>query len=212
NITESFLQKILPKFHDEKGFPEDESRVDQFLYVNRQLRKNNNETILSAGQQSDSDMHWEGRFLQLPNSERMAGFADRRSYVHQGSEIDRQVHMGTDLASVRHAPVPAANSGRVAFVGRAGIYGNVVTIDHGFGLFSVYAHLSRADVSRGDKVEKGDIIGTTGTTGLAGGDHLHYGMFINDIFVEPMEWWDASWIKNNVTQKLQEVKEMSEGR
>ncbi len=212
NITDGFLKKILPKFHDAEGFPDDESPVDQFLYINRELRKKNNETILSSGEQSDSVMHWEGSFLQMPNSQRMASFADRRSYVNQGSEIDKQVHMGTDLASVRHAPVPAANGGRVAFVGRAGIYGNVVTIDHGFGLFSLYAHLSRADVSQGDKVDKGDILGTTGTTGLAGGDHLHYGMFINDIFVEPVEWWDGSWIKNNVTQKLDNVKEMSEGR
>lgn len=211
-ITGRFLNNILPEFRNTEGFPLDESAVNQFLFVNREVRRKNNETILSVAKETESSKHWNGKFVRLPNAAHMAGFADRRTYEHEGKEIDRQVHMGIDLASVRQAPVPAANGGRVVFVGRLGIYGNVVIIDHGFGLFSVYAHLSRSDVSKGDLVEKTDIIGATGTTGLAGGDHLHYGMFINDIFVNPVEWWDAAWIKNNVTQKLEDVKELAEDR
>ncbi len=210
-ITDRFLKAVLPEFRDEESFPQDGSRMDQFLFVNRDLRKRNNQTMLSVAQKSDIKMHWNGAFLRLPNSARKAGFADRRTYVSGEEEIDRQVHLGIDLASVRQAPVPAANSGRVAFVDRVGIYGKVVIIDHGFGLFSVYAHLSRVNVSEGDMVNKADIIGATGTTGLAGGDHLHYGMFINDIFVNPVEWWDASWIENNVTRKLEDVREFITG-
>ncbi|MFW6428335.1 MAG: M23 family metallopeptidase [Desulfosalsimonas sp.] len=211
-ITDRFLKNILPEFEDADEFPQDKPPVEQFLFVNRELRKKNNQTILSVAEDTDTRMHWRGNFLRLPNSASKAGFADRRTYMYDGEEIDRQVHMGTDLASVRHAPVPAANTGRVAFVGRAGIYGNVVTIDHGFGVFSVYAHLSKVDVSEGDMVEKADIIGATGTTGLAGGDHLHFGMFINDIFVNAVEWWDSSWIENNVTQKLHRVRELAEDK
>ncbi|MCF8111373.1 MAG: M23 family metallopeptidase [Desulfobacteraceae bacterium] len=211
-ITDRFLRNILPEFENAEGFPKDEPPVEQFLFVNRGLRKKNNQTMLSVAKETEHRKHWHGDFLRLPNSARKSGFADRRTYEYAGKKIDRQVHMGIDLASVRQAPVPAANAGRVAFVGRVGIYGNVVIIDHGFGLFSVYAHLSRSDVSEGDAVEKADIIGTTGTTGLAGGDHLHYGMFINDIFVNPVEWWDSSWIENNVTKKLDRVRELTSGR
>jgi len=52
-------------------------------------------------------------------------------------------------------------------------------------------------------VKKGDIIGNTGTTGLAGGDHLHFSMLVHGTFVNPKEWWDPHWIKDNITAKLQ---------
>jgi murein DD-endopeptidase MepM/ murein hydrolase activator NlpD len=180
------------------------------LFVNRELRKKNNRTILAPGRSPDEQMHWQGGFSRLPNAARKASFADHRTYIYNGEKIDEQIHMGIDLASVSQAPVPAANAGKVAFVGRAGIYGNVVTIDHGFGLFSVYAHLSRSSVSEGQMVEKNDIIGGTGATGLAGGDHLHYGMFVHDVFVDPMEWWDSQWIQNNITGKLEHARELAE--
>ena len=108
-----------------------------------------------------------------------------------------------DLASVEHAPVPAANNGRIAFADVLGIYGRTVVIDHGCGLFSMYSHLSHISVSVDQMVSKGDIIGKTGTTGLAGGDHLHYSMLVDHTFVNPLEWWDPQWIKNNITDKLQ---------
>ena len=87
-----------------------------------------------------------------------------------------------------------------------GIYGQCVIIDHGLGLQSLYGHLSRISVKPGDPVQKGQIIGNTGDTGLAGGDHLHFGTAISGEQVNPIEWWDPSWIKNNVTGKLQEAK------
>jgi murein DD-endopeptidase MepM/ murein hydrolase activator NlpD len=87
-----------------------------------------------------------------------------------------------------------------------GIYGKTVVIDHGFGLFSTYSHLSAIDVQKGQMVSKGDVIGRTGSTGLAGGDHLHFGIIVHNTFVNPVEWWDASWIKNNITTKIETIK------
>ncbi|MCP4215581.1 MAG: M23 family metallopeptidase, partial [bacterium] len=104
-----------------------------------------------------------------------------------------------------HAPVPAANKGKVVFSGIIGIFGKTVMIDHGFGLFSTYSHLSAFDVKPGQIVSKGEIIGKTGITGLAGGDHLHFGMMVHDTFVNPVEWWDAGWIKNNITDKIKKI-------
>ena len=110
--------------------------------------------------------------------------------------------MGIDLASLSQAPVPAANSGKVVFTDTVGIYGKTVIIDHGFGLFSMYSHLSHINAVSGQSVRMGDIIGKTGSTGLAGGDHLHFGMLVHDTFVNPLEWWDAKWIKNNISDKI----------
>lgn len=119
--------------------------------------------------------------------------------------IDRQVHLGIDLASLAHAPVPAGNTGKVVFAGPIGIYGETVVIDHGIGLFSTYSHMNSIQVQPNQMVNRGDIIGTTGTTGLAGGDHLHYGMLVGGVFVNPVEWWDPEWIRNNITLRIDTI-------
>jgi murein DD-endopeptidase MepM/ murein hydrolase activator NlpD len=113
--------------------------------------------------------------------------------------------MGIDLASVAQSPVSASNTGKIIFAEGLGIYGKTVIIDHGFGLFSMYSHLSSFTVKKDQMVSKGEIIGRTGVTGLAGGDHLHFGILVHNTFVNPIEWWDESWIKNNISDKIKAV-------
>jgi len=91
----------------------------------------------------------------------------------------------------------------VAFTGDLGLYGNAVIIDHGLGLFTLYGHMSQIDVKVGDAVAKRAILGNTGETGFAGGDHLHFGVYLDGVAVLPVEWWDAKWITDNVTPKLE---------
>ena len=208
-ISEGFLQQILPTFQSDLDRMEPavpESPVERFLAVNRELRRRDVAVLRSATRNTDAALHWSGAFVRLPNAARRAGFADHRRYLHEGEEIDRQVHLGIDLASVARAPVPAANAGRVVLVADVGIYGGTVMIDHGFGLFSQYSHLSRFTTEEGRMVEKGDVVGHTGLTGLAGGDHLHLGMMVHDTFVDPVEWWDGQWIRNNVLNKIEAVR------
>ncbi|MDM8516941.1 M23 family metallopeptidase, partial [Desulfobacterales bacterium HSG16] len=173
-----------------------------FLKVNQELRKQNVKEIFSHTRSSDESIYWKGSFIRLPKAARKAGFADLREYRYNRQAIDHQYHMGVDLASVSHAPVPAANNGKVVFAGSIGIYGNTIIVDHGFGLFSTYSHLNDMSVEKGQMVKKEEIIGTTGTSGLAGGDHLHFGMIVHNTFVNPVEWWDGKWIKNNITEKI----------
>src|SRR5439155_1187002 len=142
---------------------------------------------------------------------RVAVFADRRSYVHDGKTIDQQTHLGFDLASLRGSPVPAANAGRVVFAGPLGIYGNAVIIDHGLGVFSLYGHLSEIGVTAGAQVGRGDTIGKTGDTGLAAGDHLHFSMMIHGVHVDPVEWWDAHWMQDHVEMRLAEYPRAASG-
>jgi murein DD-endopeptidase MepM/ murein hydrolase activator NlpD len=78
-----------------------------------------------------------------------------------------------------------------------------VILDHGLGLFTLYGHLSQIDVKVGDKIEQRQIMGKSGETGLAAGDHLHFGVYLDGVAVLPVEWWDAKWIADNITPKLE---------
>lgn len=207
-ISDGFLQRIMPEFQDDLEKLDNPVPVDPvkgFLMINRELRRRNGAALQAVTRNSDPRKHWSGAFLRLPNSARRSSFADHRRYYYNDQEIDRQVHMGVDLASVSQAPVPAANAGRVAFTGDVGIYGGTVIIDHGLGLFSTYSHLSRITVDEGSMAERGDVIGHTGATGLAGGDHLHFGMMVHTTFVTPVEWWDPHWIQDNILRKIEAV-------
>jgi murein DD-endopeptidase MepM/ murein hydrolase activator NlpD len=204
NISDRFLERKMPEFASDLA-PEKSALIDKFLYINSILRKKNKETIEALTQQGDGTMYWKGAFLRLPKSANRARFADHRIYRYNGRDVDEQDHLGVDLASVAHSAVPAANDGKIVFADRIGIYGNTIIIDHGFGIFSMYAHLSRMDVETGQMVKKGEIMGRTGMSGLAGGDHLHFSMLVHHTFVNPVEWWDAMWIKNNITNKIMAI-------
>ena len=122
------------------------------------------------------------------------------------AELDRVAELSRDsepafLWSGAFLQMP--NSGRVVFAGWMSLYGNAVIIDHGYGLMSLCGHMSTVDVVAGDSVTKGDRIGTSGATGLAGGDHLHLEIFVHGQSVDPMEWFDAKWIRDNLATKLE---------
>ncbi len=205
-IPESFLKRKMVEFDAYGSTQPNMPLIDRFLQINRDLRLANHQQIEKLSEHTDIDMYWEGAFLRLPNAARKSAFADDRTYTYKGRVVDHQVHLGIDLASVAHSPVPAANRGKVAFAGDLGIYGKTVIIDHGLGLFSTYSHLSTLQATSGQMVSKGDIIGHTGSTGLAGGDHLHFGILVNDTFVNPVEWWDENWIKHNVLDKIKDLR------
>ena len=205
SISDAFLNWKMSEFDiaDSKG--SQLNGIEKFLEVNRTMRKENEALFASLAGKTEKNFYWEGTFLRLPKSAPKAGFADKRSYSYKGKLIDHQYHMGIDLASTAHSSVPAANNGKVVFADVNGIYGKTVVLDHGFGLFSLYSHLSRIMVQKGEMVSKGNILGSTGTTGLAGGDHLHYGMMVQNVFINPLEWWDSVWIENNITSKIQDI-------
>jgi murein DD-endopeptidase MepM/ murein hydrolase activator NlpD len=205
-ISDAFLNWKIPEFNMDIRQDTKTSNVEKFLKINRELRRLNYQKINEIGAVSANIKYWEGAFLRLPNAARMAGFADHRTYKYKGRIIDRQIHLGVDLASVERAAVPASNGGKVVFADQLGIYGKTVIIDHGFGLFSMYSHLSNLNVKKEQIISKGDQIGYTGRTGLAGGDHLHFAMLIHHTFVNPIEWWDTAWIENNISGKMVAVK------
>ena len=201
NITDGFLKGVLPYFSFYSLNPED-SEIEKYLKINNELRKESHQVFYNLRENTDPKRLWEGPFLRLKNAANMSRFADQRSYYYKGKKIDEQVHLGIDLASLANSPIQAANNGRVIFAQRNGIYGLSVVLDHGQGLASLYGHLSATQVTLNQEVQKGDIIGYTGQTGLAGGDHLHFSIMLNGVPVNPIEWWDGHWISDNITKKL----------
>lgn len=202
-LSDSFLERVVPAIASRTaGFDDSGSLLDQYLVINGELRQAELDRVARLSESSAPEFLWSGPFLQMKNSARMAGFAEIRRYRYNGAEVDRQTHLGLDLASTSRAPVPAPNAGRVLFAGWMTLYGNAVILDHGHGLLTVCGHLSTVETAEGDRVERGQIIGTSGATGLAGGDHLHLEFFVHGMSVDPLEWLDATWIENNITSKI----------
>jgi len=176
-----------------------------FIRINGELRRMNADRIVELTKATSPTLLFKGPFTQLGNSQVEAGFADHRTYLHDGKEIDQQVHLGFDLAVTARIPVVAANDGKVLNASWLGIYGNCVILDHGMGIATLYGHLSSLDVKVGDTVAKGQTLGRSGMTGLAGGDHLHFTMLLNGRPVNPVDWWDPHWIQDRITRKLNDA-------
>jgi murein DD-endopeptidase MepM/ murein hydrolase activator NlpD len=201
-VTSTFLNVKIPELLERNGMKPPTDPVEAYLMVNRDLRKRTEEKLREIAQVSTPRLLFDGAFVQQPNTAVGSRFAERRHYSFGGRPIDEQTHLGTDLASTRLAPVIASNAGRVLWAGDLGIYGNAVVLDHGLGLESLYAHLTDTAVTPGQMVARGAVVGRSGQTGLAGGDHLHYSTMIDGIHVDPVEWWDGKWFRDRIAPQL----------
>jgi len=203
DITDSFLNKVVSEIMSQTPELKDRGNLlDNYLAINVELRQKNGEALKVLAQKSQQEMLWTRPFAAMRNGKVMAGFADARTYVYQGKVIDHQTHLGYDLAVTRRATVAAANDGTVVMAAYFGIYGNCIILDHGYGIMSLYGHLSAIHVTVGQKVARGDGIGQSGETGLAGGDHLHFAILLNGLPVNPVEWWDGHWINDRIARKV----------
>jgi murein DD-endopeptidase MepM/ murein hydrolase activator NlpD len=133
---------------------------------------------------------WSGKF-SAPNQGRTSSpFGVRRYY--NGEFAQDYYHRGLDYAGSYGSPVVAPAAGKVVLVGYAKqgfrVHGNVVGVDHGQGLVSIFLHLSKIDVEEGDMLAVGDRIGAIGDTGAAAGPHLHWGLYVNGLSVDPVQW------------------------
>ena len=197
-LSDAFLETVVPRLAPNGSA----DRGAAFHEVNTELRASNEARIRELAAGSRSERLFGSALSQLPNSKVTSRFGEHRSYEHNGRSLSQAVHYGYDLASFSAAPVTAASAGRVIFAGDLGIYGNCVLLDHGLGLVTLYGHLSRIDVEMDQAVEAKEILGLTGATGLAGGDHLHFAVLVGDTYVDPLEWWDAEWVATHVDVNL----------
>lgn len=201
NLSQGFLQSKVTSLAGSLGIDAADP-VAAFQRINTETRAENEARVQEIVAGSGPERLWSGAFRQLRNSAVTSRFAEHRRYFLDGRTISEAIHYGYDLASTAQADVTAANAGRVLFAGDLGIYGNCVILDHGGGLTSLYAHLSRVDVAEGQSVEKGGTLGLSGETGLAGGDHLHFAILVGGVYVDPKEWWDPKWVREHVEVRL----------
>ncbi len=202
HVSDRVLEQIVPGVMQKTPSLKDRgSLVDNYIAMNRDLRRQNRQRLKALAEKSVPKFLWNKAFVQM-KSKVISAFADRRTYYYEGREIDRQDHLGYDLASFRRGPIPASNDGLVVLAEYFGIFGQAVVIDHGYGLMSLYGHLSKIEVRVGDRVTRGHVIGRTGSTGLALGDHLHFTLLLHGLAVDPLEWWDGHWIRDRIAAKL----------
>jgi murein DD-endopeptidase MepM/ murein hydrolase activator NlpD len=201
-LSDDFLETVKDKMMATSAKPP----LDVFVEINNKVRQENYQKITQICQSTEPKKLWEGAFLRNQGATK-AGFADSRTYKYGSEVVSQQVHLGLDIAGINNTQIFAANHGKVIFVGEIGIYGNVVIIDHGYGLHSLYGHLHQTNVQEGAIVSKGDVIAVSGETGLVFGDHLHYEMRINGVAVNPIEWFDNVWVMNNIEAYLPKVGE-----
>jgi len=197
-IDDKFIQKVVNEL-DPNGTGDP---VARFIKINHEMRQSNNKTLSDLRSKTEPKFLWSEPFQQQPNSKVESNYADLRNYFYQGKKIDEAVHLGYDLSVTQHVGVQATNDGRVIYAAPLGIYGNCVVVDHGYGLQSIYGHMSQIDVHEGDMVKKGQVMGKSGMTGLAGGDHIHFSMQLDGVQIDPREWWDAHWIKDHIANRV----------
>ena len=200
SISDDFINAVVVPL---LNTPDIQDPASAFKKVNEDWRRAALLELAKLTKQTEPSMLWKGRFLQLKNSKVMAEYGDIRTYTYRGKAISNSAHLGYDLASHANAPVGAANAGIVRFAANLSIYGETVIIDHGMGLMTLYGHLAAITVEEGQQVSKGDIIGKSGSTGLAGGDHLHFGVVIHGYEISPLHWWDPRWVKVNIEDHVQ---------
>ena len=208
-ISDNFIKTIAIPLLQKVGIDVPNSPIEIFKKINEILRKRNEEKLYKITNvilDQTIKKFYLKPFKPLRGYAKKASFGEMRSYYYNGEKISQAVHKGLDIASYRHAKIYASNSGKVIFAGFNGIYGNTLAIYHKLGLVSTYSHCSSFNVGIGNNVSRGMIIAHTGATGAVFGDHLHFGMYVQGIPVEPLEWMDSHWIRDNITNVVIKAK------
>jgi murein DD-endopeptidase MepM/ murein hydrolase activator NlpD len=144
---------------------------------------------------------WEGAFMRPLTVYPSNSAGDLRTITFEGQEILKGPAVGARFQVSTRQRVVAANSGRVSFVDTLPMNGITVIVDHGFGLATVYAHLSEATVKPGEEIAKGQQIGLTGSTGMAQAEEVYFETRLHGVPVSPNEWWDDTWVSDHIQNK-----------
>jgi len=195
--------KITDLITSDPEYANIDGKLDKLRAINETMRLKNEAKIHKLGKNISNELldSWKiQKFYPLKNSARVASFGDERHYYYKnkGDEVSHSYHVGYDLASTKMAEIRTSNAGVVVYANENGIYGNMPMIDHGLGLYSLYGHCSQLLVKEGDEVKAGQVIAKTGSTGLALGDHLHFGLLVQGVEVRPVEWFDTGWIRKSI--------------
>jgi murein DD-endopeptidase MepM/ murein hydrolase activator NlpD len=202
--------KITDLASSNPDYADIDDRLQRLKAINETMRLKNEQLIHKLASKVSDDMvvSWKiKKFYPLKNARKVASFGDHRYYYYGSKDnvVSESYHLGYDLASTKMASIRASNPGKVVFADENGIYGNMPLIDHGLGLYTLYGHCSELLVKEGDEVVAGQVIAKSGMTGLALGDHLHFGILVQGIEVRPVEWFDQKWIDTFINGVFKEA-------
>ena len=202
--------KITDLASSDPEYEKIDDRLKRLKAINETMREKNEALIHRLSKHVSDDMleRWRvKRFYPLKHGKKVASYGDHRYYYYgdKSQVISESYHVGYDLASTKMAPIVSSNAGKVVFADENGIYGNMPLIDHGLGLYTLYGHCSQLLVKEGDEVYAGQVIAKTGMTGLALGDHLHFGILVQGVEVRPVEWFDQAWITKFIDRVFEEA-------
>ena len=187
-----------------------EDRLEKLKTINEVMRLENEIVIHELSMKVSDEMldKWKvKKFYPLKNAAKVASFGDERHYYYKDreNEVSQSYHVGLDMASTKMAKVVSSNAGTVVYDEYNGIYGNMPMIDHGLGLYTLYGHCSNILVQKGDEIGADFTIAQTGRSGLALGDHLHFGVLVQGVEVRPEEWMDKKWIRDKIDKVFKEA-------
>lgn len=215
-VSEKFIKNVSASVLEQSFEQIPDNLEEIFIYSNSVLREKNvktiDQTILNNSSNSMVDSFNIQTFKRLRGSKTVAGYGDKRHYYLNGKKINEAWHLGIDWASVKKAPVRVSNDGIVIFKSYLGLYGNSIIVDHGMGLATLYAHTSSQQVEVGEAVSANAKIAHTGASGAVFGDHLHFGVLVQGVEVNPIEWMDRNWIKLRITDILNKAKQDIDGK
>ncbi len=221
-LKEEFLATKMDELINDmqSNYPESVvDNFDKFKYINENVRLEDEalitQTTTKVLDSMDSEFHqipqWQN-FAPLKGYVNVGKFGDKRTYLSQDDESRKSLslHLGVDIASVKNDQIFSSNDGRVILAKQLGVYGNTLLVDHGYGLSTLYSHLDNFGVLQGDEVNNGSILGLTGQTGWAFGDHLHFGVLIQGMPVRCAEWADSKWVKESIMDVFEKAKAIIE--
>jgi len=201
-ISKEFIKVVAIPLLQKMGMDVPNNPIEIFKEVNERLRQISEKRLYKITNvilDKKINSFYLRPFKPLRSYAKKASYGEMRTYYYNGEKISFAIHKGLDIARIAHSKIYASNSGRVIFEGFNGIYGNTLALYHKLGLVSTYSHCSSFNVANGASVSRGTLIAHTGATGAVFGDHLHFGIYVQGIPVEPLEWMDAHWIKDNIT-------------
>jgi murein DD-endopeptidase MepM/ murein hydrolase activator NlpD len=185
-----------------------ERLLEKLAIVNKNLRVYSENEISGMLKAPRFERFWFQPFVRQVGVVQF-GFSDELRYIVEGKEVAQTRANGFEIAMQRdQGDVVAASDGIIIFADSIGTYGNLVAIDHGLGLVSLYGHLSAARVKRGDQVKAGQVIGVAGRSGFSRNSNLFFQVRVHGIPVDPTEWSDRNWFYAHVNAKIDEVKQL----
>ena len=211
NLSDNFLNGKVSDLAYSYGVEDDADLIGRFKFVNEEMRKSNEDVIHEITSHVSDKMVNNfpiKKVYPLKNAQVVAQFGDHRVYSYHGEQVSEAYHLGLDLASNAMSPIKTQNPSTVAFADENGIYGNMLALYHGLGLYTIYGHCSTFMVSEGDSVRSNSTIAKTGRSGYAMGDHLHFGVLVQGIEVRPQEWMDQDWIRKTITDPMRQARKL----